>query len=293
MNKRLQSGEAEAVISTLGAELVSFRRKDTGAEYIWSGDAAYWTGRSPVLFPIIGAARNGEIKVDGQAYTIGNHGFARRCEFTLVEESDTTAVFLLSHSESTLDSYPFKFKLYITYTLNGNQLELGYRVDNIDEQDIFFQLGTHPAFNCPFAGEGSLADYFLEFDEPEHLERLFLNASGLLISGKSESVLHEAQQAILPLNHEMFYDGALIFREVNSRQITLKSKLSATSVVVSYQGFPDLGIWQPKDAPFVCIEPWHGVADSEHFEGELQDKEGIIRLPQGADFTSSLTIEIR
>ncbi|MGO4789328.1 aldose 1-epimerase family protein [Paenibacillus sp. 2KB_20] len=290
MNKILRSSSAEAEINTLGAELISFRKLDPEAEYIWSGDATYWTGRSPVLFPIIGAARNGEIKVDGKAYKIGNHGFARRSEFTPVQESDTHAVYRLSYDKKTLASYPFKFNLYITYKLNASTLELSYRVENSDEQDLFFQLGTHPAFNCPLDDNGSLSDYYLEFAEAENLERLFLTSDGLLISGKSEHVLK--QETILPLSHEMFAEGALIFRNVSSRQISLRSKHTAKSVVVTSKGFPDLGIWQPLNAPFICIEPWQGVADMDVFEGELQAKEGIITLKPGANFTSSLTIEI-
>lgn len=54
MNTILRSGLAVAEISSLGAELVSFRRTDTDTEYMWNGDAVYWTGRSPVLFPMIG-----------------------------------------------------------------------------------------------------------------------------------------------------------------------------------------------------------------------------------------------
>ncbi|OKP82220.1 aldose epimerase [Paenibacillus helianthi] len=290
MNTILRSSSAQAEISTLGAELVSFTRKDTGTEYIWSGDAAYWTGRSPVLFPIIGAVRSGEIKVQGQAYKLANHGFARRSEFTVVEASESRAVFRLTSSEHTLASYPFQFNLYITYTLNENTLKLDYRVENIDQQDIFFQLGTHPAFNCPLDENGSFSDYVLEFSETETLEREFLNSAGLRISGQSEPVLKGGR--ILPLTHEMFKDDALVFQNVASRQITLKSKLTAKSVAVSFEGFPDLGIWQKLNAPFLCIEPWQGFADRDTFDGELQDKEGVIALEPGATFASSLTIEI-
>lgn len=290
MNTILRSGAAEAVISTLGAELVSFKKLETGNEYIWNGDAEYWTGRSPVLFPIIGAARGGEIRTGGQTYPIGNHGFARRSEFTLVEATDTQAVFSLSQNEQTLASYPYQFNLVLTYILSGSTLEITYRVDNTDEQEIFFQLGTHPAFNCPVDGQGAISDYYLEFAESENLERLFLSNDGLVISGKSAPVLQE--ERILPLSHEMFLDGALVFRNVKSGHIALKSKLTDKSVIVTSEGFPDLGLWQPKNAPFVCIEPWQGIADGDDFTGELQDKSGIIALPQGGQFNSSLKIEI-
>ena len=288
MNTLLRSGTAEAVITSLGAELISFRRTDTDTEYMWSGDAAYWTGRSPVLFPIIGAATGGEIKVDGQAYTIANHGFARRSEFTLQEASDTQAVFRLSHNENTLASYPYKFNLFLTYILSGSTLEISYRVENADEQEIHFQLGTHPAFKCPIDGKGEFSDYYLEFAQQENLERLFLNKTGQLINGRTDPLLQD--ETILPLNHGMFEHDALVFKNVSSPSVTLKSKQSDKSVTVAYTNFPDLGIWQPKNAPFLCIEPWHGVADSEGFTGSLQEKHGIISLPPGGQSTSSLTI---
>ncbi|QQZ62856.1 aldose 1-epimerase family protein [Paenibacillus sonchi] len=290
MNTILRSGSARAEISSLGAELVSFTKNDTGTEYIWSGDAAYWTGRSPVLFPIIGAVRNGEIKVDGQTYKLANHGFARRSEFTVAEADESRAVFLLTSSGHTLSSYPFQFNLYITYTLNESTLKLEYRVENTDGQNIFFQLGTHPAFNCPLDENGSFSDYVLEFSENETLDREFLNSAGLRISGRSEAVL--SGERILPLTHEMFKDDALVFQNVASRTITLKSKLTEKSVAVSFEGFPDLGIWQKPNAPFLCIEPWQGFADSDRFQGELPEKEGIVSLAPGDNFTSSLTIKI-
>ncbi|MBW4085641.1 aldose 1-epimerase family protein [Paenibacillus sp. S150] len=290
MNTILRSGSAEAEISPLGAELISFIRKDTGTDYIWSGDAAYWTGRSPVLFPIIGAVRNGEIKVHGQAYKLANHGFARHSEFTIIEADESHAVFRLTSSGHTLSSYPFQFNLYITYTLNESTLKLDYRVENTDGQSIFFQLGTHPAFNCPLDENGSFSDYVLEFSETETLDREFLNSAGLRITGKTESVLKG--ERLLPLTHEMFRDDALVFRNVASRQITLKSRVTEKSVAVSFEGFPDLGIWQKLNAPFLCIEPWQGFADSDGFEGELSEKEGVITLAPGENFASSLTIEI-
>lgn len=289
MNTILRSEAAEAVISSLGAELISFKKRDTNHQYIWSGDAEYWTGQSPVLFPIIGVARGKEIRAGGQTYPIANHGFARRCEFTLVEATDTQAVFSLTQNEQTLASYPYQFKMVLTYILSGSTLEISYRVENTDEREIFFQLGTHPAFNLPVDGQGAITDCYLEFSEEENLERLFLNNDGQIISGQSEPVLLGERR--LPLTHEMFYEDALVFRNVKSERIALRSRLTDTSVAVTAKGFPDLGIWQPKNAPFLCIEPWRGIADGDDFSGELQDKTGVVALPQGGQFSSSLTLE--
>jgi galactose mutarotase-like enzyme len=290
VNKILRNTLSVVEIKSIGAEVISFKRLDTDCEYIWNGDAQYWTGHSPVLFPIVCAVNNGEIKVEGNNYKLNNHGFVRHDEFELIEESETRVVYRHTYNDATLAIYPFKFNLYITYTLIDNTLEVNYKVDNVDEQDIFFQLGTHPAFNCPLDQHGQFHDYYLEFELEETLERLFMNKSNLLISGKSEVILQEHN--ILPLTHEMFDEGALVFRNVKSQKVSLKSKLSAKSVVLTYGNFPYMGVWQPKNAPFVCIEPWHGIADEDTFRGEIQDKEKIIRLKKRESFESSLVIEV-
>jgi galactose mutarotase-like enzyme len=290
VNRILRNTLAIVEIKSIGAEVISFKRLDTDCEYIWNGDAQYWTGHSPVLFPIVCAVNNGEIKVEGNNYKLNNHGFVRHDEFELIEESETRVVYRHTYNDATLAIYPFKFNLYITYTLMDNTLEVNYKVDNVDEQDIFFQLGTHPAFNCPLDQHAQFQDYYLEFELEEILERLFMNKSNLLISGKSEVILQEHN--ILPLSHEMFDEGALVFRNVKSQKVSLKSKLSAKSVVLTYDNFPYMGVWQPKNAPFVCIEPWHGIADEDTFRGEIQDKEKIIRLKKRESFESSLVIEV-
>jgi galactose mutarotase-like enzyme len=291
MTTILKSPLAEVKIKATGAEVISFKRTDTNCEYIWNGDAQYWTGHSPVLFPIVCAVNNGEIKIDGKSYKLNNHGFVRHNEFELIEASESRAVYRHTFNEKTLSLYPFKFNLFITYTLSGNTLKVNYRVDNVDDKEIFFQLGTHPAFNCPLDGEGTLQDYYLEFEQAETLERLYMNKSNLLVSGKTDVILRD--ERILPLSHEMFEDGAMVFRNIKSQQIALKSNQSSKSVVLSYENFPYLGVWQPKNAPFICVEPWHGIADEDTFNGELKDKEKIIRLSIGESFESSLGIEVK
>jgi galactose mutarotase-like enzyme len=50
-------------------------------------------------------------------------------------------------------------------------------------------------------------------------------------------------------------------------------------------GFPDspmLGIWQKPGAPYLCLEPWQGIADPLGWTGDLRDKPGMVELPGGA-----------
>jgi galactose mutarotase-like enzyme len=290
MNKVLKNDLAIVQIKKLGAEVVSFKKIGNDCEYMWNGDEKKWSGHAPVLFPIVCAANNGETKVDGQIYKIGNHGFARKSEFELIEESDRKAVYRLSYDENTLAMYPFKFNLYICYTLENNKLLINYKVENVDNKEIYFQIGTHPGFNCPLDKESKFEDYYLQFECNETLERLFMNDANVLISGKSEVILEN--NSILPLTRELFKDGALVFKNINSKQVVLRSKTTDKSVILSYENLSYMGLWQAKDANFVCIEPWHGIADEDNFNGEFKEKEMIITLKQGTSFECNYTIEI-
>lgn len=290
MNKVIKNDVAEVEIKKLGAEVVSFKKIENDCQYIWNGDAKYWSSHAPVLFPIVCAVNNGEIKVDGQIHKVGNHGFVRKSEFELIEESDTKAVYKYSYNENTLVMYPFKFNLYISYTLEGNKLNINYKVENVDNKEMYFQIGTHPGFNCPLDENSKFEDYYLEFECNETLERLFMNDANVLINGKSESILENDK--ILPLTRELFKDGALVFRNINSKKISLKSKTTDKTVTLSYEDLPYLGLWQAKDANFVCIEPWHGIADDENFNGEFKEKEMIITLKEEKSYECNYTIEI-
>lgn len=290
MNKILKNDLAVVEIKKLGAEVVSFKKNENDCEYMWNGDEKYWSGKAPVLFPIVCAVNNGKIKVDGQMYKVGNHGFARKSEFELVEESDTKAIYRLSYDENTLSMYPFKFNLYICYTLEENKLQIDYKVENVDNKEMYFQIGTHPGFNCPLDKNDKFENYYLQFECNETLERLFMNDANVLISGKSEVILENNN--ILPLTRELFKDGALVFRNMNSKKVVLRSKTSDKSVTLSYENLSYMGLWQAKDANFVCIEPWHGIADEDNFNGEFKEKEMIITLEQGTSFECSHTIEI-
>lgn len=290
MNKILKNDLAVVEIKKLGAEVVSFKKSENDCEYMWNGDEKYWSGKAPVLFPIVCAVNNGEIKVDGKIYKVGNHGFARKSEFELVEESDTKAIYRLSYDENTLSMYPFKFNLYICYTLEENKLQIDYKVENVDNKEMYFQIGTHPGFNCPLDKNDKFENYYLQFECNETLERLFMNDANVLISGKSEVILENNN--ILPLTRELFKDGALVFRNMNSKKVALRSKTTDKSVTLSYENLSYMGLWQAKDANFVCIEPWHGIADEDNFNGEFKEKEMIITLEHGTSFECSHTIEI-
>jgi len=291
MIKRLNNNVASVSVNENGGEMISFKSLVSGYEYLWNGDSNYWTGHAPLLFPIVCAAKNREIKIEGQKYTIGNHGFARGSKFKLVEESENQLTYLLEYNDETLKMYPYKFKLYIKYLLEDNKVTIKYTIENVDEKAIYFSIGTHPGFNCKFTESDKLEDYYIEFDQKETMNRLFMNGNNELINGQSELVMEDDK--VLYLKKEMFEKGAMVFRNMNSKEVTLKSKTSDKSVKLSYDNLPYMGIWQPEGAPFICIEPWHGIADHDAFDGEFKEKEMIIKLEEKGAYNTSYSIEVK
>lgn len=290
MNKILKNTLASAEIAQIGAELVSFRLLEDHCEYIWTGDPKYWSGHSPLLFPMVCAANGDEIRIDGVKYGMSNHGFARNMEFEILEESDSSLVYGLKYCEDTLKMYPFKFMLTVAYVLIDKQIEIRYKVENQDNKKIYFQIGTHPGFQCPIDKNCELEDYYIEFNREEKFERMFLNEQNVRISKRFDTVMERGK--ILPLTHGLFDEGAHVYQNINSDKITLKSNKSSKQVSLSYSNLPYLGLWQVKNAPYICIEPWQGMAETDVFQGEFKEKEGIITLKPSEYFECNLTIEI-
>lgn len=286
----LNNGIISIAVKSLGAELSSLKKAGQAHEYMWTGNPEYWTGQSPVLFPIVGSVQNETTEINGQAYTFKNHGFARRQEFKLIKKLDNKLVFSLTENEETLKSYPFKFELRLTYTLIEAEVQITYEIRNTDSQEIYFQLGTHPGFNCPLEEGLSLSDYFLEFSNLESSKRYFVNEGNLNIAGKEQILFNDSNT--LPLNHELFYEGALIFRDLKSTSVELKSHKGHRSLRMSWFNFPYMGIWQPRNAPFLCIEPWHGLGDSDTYPVPFKNKEMMVSLPPNETFHAAITIEI-
>ena len=279
----------KVTIRAQGAEMTSIFNKQTQTEHLWQGDPKVWPWHAPNLFPIVGALNNNELQVKGQKYHLNRHGFGRESMFSLLDSSETHAKFSLPFSESTLAVYPYKFEFQVLYDLKDRDLRVTYKVINQDEETVYFSVGAHPAFNVPFFPGENYEDYYLEFETSEPLLTHLLN-NGLL-SGETEMVPMDGQKLWLTKN--MFDRDALIFKNITSKNVVVRSKNHQQSLSVSFQDFKDLGIWAKPGAAFVCIEPWLGHSDFAGTTMEFKDKEGIKSLGHGhvfeADFIISLS----
>lgn len=287
---RLENELLSVGIKSIGAELCSIINKHTAVEYIWHGDPAFWGSHAPVLFPIIGALKDNTYFFEGNEYHLPKHGFFRNNENVILKKkSDDTLTFSLKYSEETLKSYPFKFELEVSFILKDKTLEVKHQVFNLDEQPVYFSLGGHPAFNAPlFPGE-IYEDYYLEFDQKMDLDTCVLTNDGL-ISNASKTVTKKDDK--IQLTPELFNDDALIFEDIQSKNVSLMSKHTGKILSLQYDDFKNLGVWAKPKAPYVCIEPWLGIADMEDTDQELKNKIGINKLMPTHSFCASYFIEI-
>lgn len=272
-----------------GAELTSVFNKQTNTEHLWQADEAYWPWHAPVLFPTVGRSINDEIVIDGKAYPMEKHGFARKNNFKLLELGETKMVFQLMYSDDTQKLYPYKFEFLIGYRLKGNELVVSYEVRNKDDKPIYFQLGGHPAFAVPFAAGEDYSDYYLQFEQTENCARHYIDADGFF-DGRTETVL--ANSSHINLHPQLFKDDALIFKDLKSRTVSICSRQHGNTLTVDYNGFNYLGLWAKVNAPYVCIEPWLGCAGTAGAQVDFTKREGIISLEPDEEFTPSFTVRV-
>ena len=276
-------------ISNRGAEMTSLFSKETNTEHLWQANPAIWEWHAPNLFPVVGGCINNQIIVDGTAYPMQRHGFARHSEFILIESDESNAKFSLSQDEKTMALFPYKFSFQVLYSLRGREVRVTFKVINYDDKSIYFGVGGHPAFNVPFFANEAQEDYFLEFEYDEPLNKHLLSANGFY-SGDTEIV--ERKGNTLSITNELFAKDALVFKDLQSRRVSLKSRNHAHSLSIEYPHFNYLGIWSKDGAPFVCLEPWIGCADTEGKIKDFSEKESIHTLEKGHVFEADFTIAI-
>jgi galactose mutarotase-like enzyme len=289
MNYNLENESLRISVNTLGAELQSIIWKGKDIELLWQGDAAFWHRRAPVLFPTVGKLGGNRYRMGGREYPLPQHGFARDMEFEIREAGADHLRLLLRDSKETMARFPCRFEMEIAYGLEGPAVAVTYAVRNPGDRVLSFCLGAHPGFRCPLREGERFDDYELRFEVPETLDRHFLRSG--LIAPETEPLLRNSNA--LPLSWDLFEKDAIVLKGVRSRWVELRPRGGGPGIRVSLEGWPFLGLWTKPGAHFLCIEPWHGLADPEGFEGEFADKEGAVVLQPGDTFERSFTIEAR
>jgi len=289
MGYRITDGIVEAIIESHGAELKSLKLLKNNEEFMWKADPKFWGRTSPVLFPIVGGLKDGKYIYHGITYEMGQHGIARDNEFEVISYGENKIVFLFESNEETLKKYPFEFKFYMEYSLKNGCLSIEYRVENSSHEDIYFSIGAHPAFSTPTDENVKFSDYYLEFEKNETASRFPLE--GRNISRDTIKFLEGSKK--IELREDIFKDDALIFKNLDSKNVSLKCKKNTRIVTMDYSNFEYIAFWNKVGAEFVCLEPWNGIADFVDASGKLEEKDGIIKLEGRGKYKTVLKIEIQ
>ncbi|MBL3656374.1 aldose 1-epimerase family protein [Fulvivirga sediminis] len=273
MTYTLENNHLKISAKSQGAELTSIFNKTTGQEMLWEGNPDFWGRHAPILFPFVGKLNNNSFSFQGTEYPMSQHGFARDMDFELDQQSDSKIVFKLKSNADTRKKYPFSFELKLGHELQDETITHFYEIKNTGDDTMLYSIGGHPAYSI----QGDFDTYELSFEKEEpELKRTHLH-DGLLDQKKAFELKNEK---ILPLNYPLFAEDALVFESLNSNKISLINKGSKL-LTMNFEDFPFFGIWTKPGAPFLCLEPWLGIADVKDFSGDLSEKKGIMKLEAG------------
>jgi galactose mutarotase-like enzyme len=284
----LGSGDLTAEVNPLGAQL-SALRDGTGRDLLWGGDPSVWTGRAPLLFPIVGTLAGGCYRLGSTVHQLPRHGFARGRLFEVTEATSAAASFRLTADAASLQVYPFHFELDVRFALDGPTLSVTTYIRNVGDQDMPASFGYHPAFRWPLPFGRDRSSHFIEFacDEPAPIRRL--NADGLLTLQRHPTPISNRR---LVLADALFRNDVVIFDEIRSSSVTYGAD-EGPRLRISYPDTPYLGVWTKPGANFICIEPWHGVSDPEGFSGDFTAKTGVFMVSPGASVPMTVAITLQ
>lgn len=288
MKQTLSNDLLTVTIDAFGAELQEIVNKRTGWQYLWHGDKTFWGRRSPVLFPIVGSVWDGCYRMDGKEFRLGQHGFARDREFEIITDTpDDEAWFSLESDDSTLALYPRRFRPEIGYRLQEARLTVMWRVINLDDREMSFQIGAHPAFNYPgFNVADDVHGYFC-FDS-RSLEKQVIEEKGCVGNATEPVALDE--DGMLPVMSDTFRNDAIVLADHQVHRVSMLDKNRAPYLSVLFQA-PLVGLWSPSaQAPFACIEPWWGRCDRVGFSSDFSERDYVNKIAPGETFSASYMV---
>ncbi|RHW17746.1 aldose 1-epimerase family protein [Sphingomonas gilva] len=272
----ISSGALTAAINPLGAELSSLRDAE-GRELMTDADPAFWTGRAPLLFPVVGGLVEGRYRLDGVELAMAKHGFARTSMFDLVEAGGSAARFRLTDDAVSAASYPFAFRLDMAFAVEGATLGMAATVANTGDRALPFSFGYHPAFAWPLPYGRGRADHRIVFEEDEPDALRSITPDGLIGDAPRENPV---EGRVLRLADDLFTDDALVWDAIRSRRLSYGAS-DGPRLDIAFPDTPSLGIWTKPGARYICVEPWAGHADPAGFTGDFRDKPGVMQLQPG------------
>lgn len=277
MISSLNNDYLEVSVKHFGSTLTSVKSAKSGYEFLWQGNPEIWKGQSPILFPIIGRLLDDCYTLNNKTYQLIKHGLARHNEFDMFSQTDNELTLVQLDNQETFDVFPFHYKLYVSFRLDEDKLTVKHTVKNNNEENMYFSIGAHPAFNCKMGDK-------LVFEKPENASTFRIDENAIL-TDKKELILDNSDTLVI--EPDIFNKDALIFSGLNSSYVTLEKQAENKSIVFNFGDAPYFGVWAKPGAPFVCLEPWYGINDSYEKKDDISQKEGIICLEPHTKFSFS------
>ncbi|MBR6826134.1 MAG: aldose 1-epimerase family protein, partial [Oscillospiraceae bacterium] len=203
----------------------------------------------------------------------------------------TEAIFTLCDTEQTREQFPYAFRYEVCYRLEGNELQVTFRVTNEGDKVMPFGLGGHPGFLVPMEDGKVFEDYRIRFPEMGEPLRAEFSHKGLLV----REYPYEVKEGIIALEHSLFDNDAIVLRNSGTRVILEHKSGEGRAVEVRYPQMPYIGFWQAAftDANYICIEPWQSLPGREGVAEEWTERPGMIRLAPGEVYENPWTVTVR
>ena len=277
----------KVTVTTWGAQVKSVIRKCDGVEHMWQADKEVWGYHAPILFPHCGRVVDGKFEAKGKIYESGQHGFARRKEHEFVDQTGDTIVLELCSGPETLEKFPYEFRLVSTFTLENDTLHHTLTVENLDECELPFGIGYHPAFALPFDEKHVATDYELRFSETESPICINCLPHGLM---HGNLYLMPANIQSIPVNEHLFDNDSHCMVGLRSETLGIYEKGTGRGVVCNISEFPYTLIWSKPGMPqFLCIEPWHSLPSPEGGSIKWEEKAAAAVLASGEAWSTTLS----
>ena len=272
-----------------GGSLTSIFDKVNNKELLYQKDVRSWMGQDVVIFPVIASLKDRECVYEGITYSMKNHGLIRYNRLDVVTHKTDELVLGFKYNNDTLKQYPFKFNFEVCYKLNLKELTIEYRVYNIDNKDMYFNVGGHPALIVDGYEESNkfvFNNVRLEFKEEYNTKQYVLNEVGNLISHTLDVKLPKEMiitKELIEEHKTLIYDvkdiDEVILKTNNRRYVFNISKCDILAIW-SKEGFGN----------FLCVEPWWGIPDYESTNKKIEDKILIKKLSSNDSYTTNYKI---
>lgn len=305
------AGVEAAVAPSEGGELSSLRVKHRGEwiELIYRArdysSRPGFRGKASFLWPAVGgqyllgtnpggSCVEGVYRVGDSTYPIPCHGFVKTMPWDIAGQSadDSGARVSLEVHDSgkTRPSYPFGFRVRVTYELAGGALTIAYRVSSSDKNSrpMPFSIGNHVAFRVPFLKGSDPAAFILETPNAFELVR---DANGLVTTATKERSFAKGVKlgdfdamTALPLTGYRGTPYALITDPKGlALRITQRTTQQLPEPLVRFN------IYGSAREGYLSPEPWFGLQNS------LNLGKGLVTIAPGThwDWTLELRPEIQ